>query len=171
MYMLYCTSKRQRKKEEVRQVGARQTRQKSKSSQGGQNRKFLYTHTHTHPYTHTSKSSKQHENMEQQKIQEPVMGIPAYQAPPAPPQMYYQQQQQQPGGGYYVPQNNNNYNNQHPIYNSRFPPNAIFGDPKGVPIHQTIFRDTPAPFHCPHCSNSALTTIRYLFLYLFLFFF
>ncbi|KAL8112214.1 GSH-induced LITAF domain protein [Apium graveolens] len=93
--------------------------------------------------------------MEQEKRGEAVMGIPAYQGAPA---MYYQQQQQQQqgvGGGYYVAQN------EAPIiYNSRYPPNAIFGDPKGIPIQQTIFRDTPAPFQCPHCSNSSLTTIR-----------
>ncbi|KAL8112215.1 hypothetical protein AgCh_019780 [Apium graveolens] len=95
--------------------------------------------------------------MEQEKRGEAVMGIPAYQGAPA---MYYQQQQQQQqgvGGGYYVAQN------EAPIiYNSRYPPNAIFGDPKGIPIQQTIFRDTPAPFQCPHCSNSSLTTIRLL---------
>ncbi|WOH11603.1 hypothetical protein DCAR_0831093 [Daucus carota subsp. sativus] len=83
---------------------------------------------------------------EEKKMEEPVMGFPAYQTAPPPPPMYYQQPpQQQAAGG---------------IYNSRFPPNAIFGDPKGIPIHQTIFRDTPAPFQCPHCSNSALTDIR-----------
>lgn len=98
--------------------------------------------------------------MAQEKMGEPVMGIPAYQGPPPP--MYYQQQQQQQvgGGGYYVAQSEQGGGGGGGIYNSRYPPNAIFGDPKGIPIHQTIFRDTPAPFHCPHCSNSSLTTIR-----------
>ncbi|KAI9125817.1 hypothetical protein K1719_003235 [Acacia pycnantha] len=40
------------------------------------------------------------------------------------------------------------------------PPNAFVGDPKGVPIQQTIYRDTPAPFNCVHCSNTGLTTVR-----------
>uniref|UniRef100_I1KZF9 LITAF domain-containing protein n=1 Tax=Glycine max TaxID=3847 RepID=I1KZF9_SOYBN len=40
------------------------------------------------------------------------------------------------------------------------PPNAVFGDPKGIPIQQTIYRDTPAPFNCPYCAHTALTTVR-----------
>ncbi|KAL2329427.1 hypothetical protein Fmac_017008 [Flemingia macrophylla] len=40
------------------------------------------------------------------------------------------------------------------------PPNAVVGDPKGIPIQQTIYRDTPAPFNCPYCGNTALTTVR-----------
>lgn len=47
-----------------------------------------------------------------------------------------------------------------PYQAGMIPPNAIFGDPKGVPIHQTIFRDTPAPFDCVFCSNSGLTLVR-----------
>ncbi|KAL4384683.1 hypothetical protein GQ457_15G003170 [Hibiscus cannabinus] len=40
------------------------------------------------------------------------------------------------------------------------PPNAIYGDPKGIPIQQTMYRDTPAPFNCPYCGNSGLTHVR-----------
>ncbi|CAJ1845123.1 unnamed protein product [Sphenostylis stenocarpa] len=40
------------------------------------------------------------------------------------------------------------------------PPNAVVGDPKGIPIHQTIYRDTPAPFNCPYCGSTALTNVR-----------
>ncbi|KAK7304261.1 hypothetical protein VNO77_45128 [Canavalia gladiata] len=40
------------------------------------------------------------------------------------------------------------------------PPNAVVGDPKGIPIQQTIYRDTPAPFNCPFCGNTSLTTVR-----------
>ena len=48
-----------------------------------------------------------------------------------------------------------------PVYERNgIPPNAIIGDPKGIPIQQTIYRDTPAPFNCPHCANTSLTTIR-----------
>ncbi|KAG7025225.1 GSH-induced LITAF domain protein [Cucurbita argyrosperma subsp. argyrosperma] len=39
-------------------------------------------------------------------------------------------------------------------------PNAIFDDPQGVPIQQTMFRDTPAPFYCVYCGISGLTTVR-----------
>lgn len=43
---------------------------------------------------------------------------------------------------------------------------VIYGDPKGIPIHQTMYRDTPAPFNCPYCGNSGLTMVRYiLFVY------
>ncbi|KAK9698108.1 hypothetical protein RND81_08G083100 [Saponaria officinalis] len=47
-----------------------------------------------------------------------------------------------------------------PHQNGAVPPNAIFDDPKGVPITQTIFRDTPAPFTCAFCSHSSLTSLR-----------
>lgn len=40
------------------------------------------------------------------------------------------------------------------------PPNAILGDPMGVPIQQTIYRDTPAPFSCVYCGNSGITTVK-----------
>ncbi|KAK8985353.1 hypothetical protein V6N11_068615 [Hibiscus sabdariffa] len=36
----------------------------------------------------------------------------------------------------------------------------IYGDPGGIPIRQTMFHDTPAPFRCPYCGNSGLTFIR-----------
>jgi len=45
------------------------------------------------------------------------------------------------------------------------PPNAVVGDPKGIPIQQTIYRDTPAPFNCPYCGTTALTTVRYAILF------
>ncbi|BAT82922.1 hypothetical protein LR48_Vigan549s000600 [Vigna angularis] len=52
-----------------------------------------------------------------------------------------------------------------PVYENQYqrgviPPNAVVGDPKGIPIHQTIYRDTPAPFNCPYCGVTALTTVR-----------
>jgi lipopolysaccharide-induced tumor necrosis factor-alpha factor len=41
------------------------------------------------------------------------------------------------------------------------PPNAIYaGAPKGVPLQQTMFRDTPAPFHCQACGEAAVSTVR-----------
>ncbi|KAL6899860.1 hypothetical protein ACP4OV_006518 [Aristida adscensionis] len=41
------------------------------------------------------------------------------------------------------------------------PPNAIYaGAPKGVPLQQTMFRDTPAPFHCQACGAAAVSSVR-----------
>ena len=53
------------------------------------------------------------------------------------------------------------YAGQNPYQGGVVPPNALVGDPKGIPIHQTIYRDTPAPFNCVYCSNTGLTTVRY----------
>ncbi|KAI4368533.1 hypothetical protein MLD38_017080 [Melastoma candidum] len=52
------------------------------------------------------------------------------------------------------------YAGVNPYQAGLIPPNAIFGDPKGVPIHQTIFRDSPAPFTCLHCGSSGLTSVK-----------
>lgn len=79
---------------------------------------------------------------------QPAIGIPynpsAYQYNHAP--------QPQPHQFYYVREN--------PHQAGVVPPNAIVGDPKGIPIHQTIYRDTPAPFNCLHCGSSALTSVK-----------
>lgn len=56
------------------------------------------------------------------------------------------------GVPYYVVEN--------PYQAGMIPPNAVYGDPKGIPIHQTIYRDTPAPFNCVYCGDSGLTTVR-----------
>ncbi|XP_010250569.1 PREDICTED: uncharacterized protein LOC104592783 [Nelumbo nucifera] len=73
------------------------------------------------------------------KKNEPAVGIPV----PHP------QQQQQ---CYYVGEN--------PYQAGMIPPNAVYDDPKGIPLQQTIFRDTPAPFSCVYCGSSGLTTVR-----------
>ncbi|KAH9608161.1 hypothetical protein KSS87_011422 [Heliosperma pusillum] len=78
------------------------------------------------------------------KEEEAVLGIPYN---PAQNMGYHQHQhhQQQPPPQqqqYYYPAPNPYYQN------GAVPPNAIFDDPKGVPITQTIYRDTPAPFSC-----------------------
>ncbi|KAE8730300.1 Humj1 family protein [Hibiscus syriacus] len=65
------------------------------------------------------------------KTEEPVVGVPYYAGPRV--------------DGY---------------QEGRIPPNAIYGDPKGIPIQQTMYRDTPAPFNCPYCGNSGLTLVR-----------
>ncbi|XP_038693146.1 GSH-induced LITAF domain protein-like [Tripterygium wilfordii] len=36
---------------------------------------------------------------------------------------------------------------------------AVFGDPKGIPIQQTIYRDTPAPINCVFCGINGVTTV------------
>ncbi|KAK4402592.1 GSH-induced LITAF domain protein [Sesamum angolense] len=75
------------------------------------------------------------------KMEEPVIGIPynaAYQAPMA--------------HHYYVAEN--------PHQAGMIPPNTIFGHPKGVPIQQTIYRDTPAPFNCVYCGGSGITSVK-----------
>lgn len=71
---------------------------------------------------------------------EPAIGIPynaAYQAP-APQQFYV----------------------ENPYQAGAVPPNAIVGDPRGIPLQQTIYRDTPAPFNCPYCGGSGVTNVK-----------
>ncbi|PIN23771.1 hypothetical protein CDL12_03505 [Handroanthus impetiginosus] len=75
------------------------------------------------------------------KNDEPAIGIP-YNAE------YHGQMPQQ----YYVGEN--------PYQAGAIPPNAIVGDPKGIPIQQTIYRDTPAPFNCVQCGGSGVTTVK-----------
>ncbi|KAK2636871.1 hypothetical protein Ddye_031663 [Dipteronia dyeriana] len=48
---------------------------------------------------------------------------------------------------------------QNPYQAGMIPPNAIFNDPMGAPIQETIYRDTPAPFNCPYCGNTGLTNV------------
>ncbi|KAG2240274.1 hypothetical protein Bca4012_024297 [Brassica carinata] len=52
------------------------------------------------------------------------------------------------------------YAGHNPYQAGIVPPNAIYGDPLGAPIQQTIYRDTPAPFNCLYCGNTGLTSIR-----------
>ncbi|KAM0043096.1 putative transcription factor C2H2 family [Helianthus debilis subsp. tardiflorus] len=75
------------------------------------------------------------------KNEEPVMGIPN--------NSNYQPPQPQ----YYVGHN--------PYQAVQIPPNAVYGEPKGILIQQTIYRDTPALVNCTFCGRSVLTTVRY----------
>ncbi|GMP57492.1 hypothetical protein CsSME_00021564 [Camellia sinensis var. sinensis] len=69
-------------------------------------------------------------------------------------------------GNYHATQFHQQYYVGHnPHQAGAIPPNAFVGDPKGIPIHQTIFRDTPAPFNCVYCGNSSLTSVRYFFFF------
>ncbi|CAL4887659.1 unnamed protein product [Urochloa decumbens] len=73
---------------------------------------------------------------------EPAIGIPYH--PAAGAQGHY----------YYAPPPN-------PYVSGMPPANAIYaGAPKGVPLQQTMFRDTPAPFHCQACGEAAVSTVR-----------
>ena len=48
-----------------------------------------------------------------------------------------------------------------PYAAGRLPSNAIYaGAPKGIPLQQTMFRDTPAPFHCQSCGDAAVSSVR-----------
>ncbi|XP_076926235.1 GSH-induced LITAF domain protein-like [Bidens hawaiensis] len=85
----------------------------------------------------------------EKKPDEPVMGIPYNPNYQQQPSMYAPQQ---PQPQYYVGHN--------PYQSGQIPPNAVFGDPKGIPIQQTIYRDTPAPVNCAFCGSSGLTTVR-----------
>lgn len=80
------------------------------------------------------------------KSEEPAMGIPyAYASGGA-------------GAGGHVAQSY--YVRTNPYQSGMVPPNAIYGDPKGIPLQQTMFRDTPAPFSCVYCGSSGLSTVR-----------
>ena len=52
------------------------------------------------------------------------------------------------------------YIGQNPYQAGAVPPNAIVDNPKGIPIQQTIYRDTAAPFNCAYCGNTGITTVR-----------
>ncbi|ERN06164.1 hypothetical protein AMTRI_Chr06g192530 [Amborella trichopoda] len=77
------------------------------------------------------------------KEEEAVVGIPygyGNAQPMVPPQTYYTA--------------------PNPYQAGMIPSNVIYGDPKGVPLQQTIYRDTPAPFNCVYCGSSGLTNVR-----------
>eukprot|EP00252_Welwitschia_mirabilis_P024321 TRINITY_DN7175_c0_g1_i1.p1 TRINITY_DN7175_c0_g1~~TRINITY_DN7175_c0_g1_i1.p1 ORF type:complete len:149 (-),score=21.79 TRINITY_DN7175_c0_g1_i1:276-722(-) len=40
------------------------------------------------------------------------------------------------------------------------PSNAIYGHPAGIPLRETVYRDTPAPFECPHCAKPGVTEVK-----------
>ncbi|MFS7895469.1 putative LITAF domain containing protein [Helianthus anomalus] len=77
----------------------------------------------------------------EKKNKEPVMGIP------------YNSNHQPPQPQYYVGHN--------PYQVVQIPPNVVYDDPKGIPIQQTIYRDTPALVNCAFCGSSGLTTVSY----------
>ncbi|CAN0929168.1 GSH-induced LITAF domain protein, partial [Linum grandiflorum] len=52
------------------------------------------------------------------------------------------------------------YSAHNPYQAGLIPPNAIVGDPKGIPIQQTMFHDTPAPINCVYCGSSGVTDVR-----------
>ncbi|KAG6528435.1 hypothetical protein ZIOFF_010610 [Zingiber officinale] len=80
---------------------------------------------------------------------EPALGVPYGYA--------YGQEAPQPQP---QPQPQVYYGGQNPYQAGAIPPNAVYGDPKGIPLQQTMYRDTPAPFQCVFCGSSGLTTVR-----------
>ncbi|XP_052184325.1 GSH-induced LITAF domain protein-like [Diospyros lotus] len=84
------------------------------------------------------------------KTDEPAIGIPYtpnFHSPPMQLQFDHHHQE------YYCVAEN-------PYQAGLIPTHAVFDDPKAIPIQQTIYRDTPAPFNCVFCGNSGLTTVR-----------
>ena len=89
--------------------------------------------------------------MAEKKGEEPVLGIPynggnqrmMYQPQPPPKPKYF-------------------YVGENPYQKGTILPTAIFDDPKGAPIHQTFYRDTPAPFSCVFCSHSSITSVKFV---------
>ena len=82
---------------------------------------------------------------------EPAYGVPVgYQQMVAPPPQQY----------YYVAPHPHPHPYQHPHQAGMIPPNAIYDDPKGIPLQETMYRDTPAPFNCIFCGSSGLTVVR-----------
>ncbi|KMT07368.1 hypothetical protein BVRB_6g149940 [Beta vulgaris subsp. vulgaris] len=87
------------------------------------------------------------------KDEETVLGIPYTGGNPPPVMAYQPQPPAQPQPQYF-------YVGENPYQRGTLPPNAIFDDPKGVPIHQTFYRDTPAPFTCVFCAHSSITSVK-----------
>jgi lipopolysaccharide-induced tumor necrosis factor-alpha factor len=102
--------------------------------------------------------------------QEPVVGIPYGYPPPAPggqgsqsyayaqvgQPMYPQPMMQAPpqqAVHYAYQQETNAYSA------GMVPRNAIYGPPNGIPLRETFFADTPAPFECSHCGKSGVTRV------------
>lgn len=52
------------------------------------------------------------------------------------------------------------YANESPYQGGMIPPNAIYDGPNGIPLRETVFRDTPAPFECPYCGTPGVTTVK-----------
>lgn len=93
------------------------------------------------------------------KDEETVLGIPYTGGNPPPVMAYQPQPPAQPQPQYF-------YVGENPYQRGTLPPNAIFDDPKGVPIHQTFYRDTPAPFTCVFCAHSSITSVKFVFFFL-----
>ena len=50
---------------------------------------------------------------------------------------------------------------ENPYQRGMIPPTAIFDRvPYGIPLQETVFRDTPAPFECPNCGTPGLTSVK-----------
>ncbi|CAA3010748.1 GSH-induced LITAF domain [Olea europaea subsp. europaea] len=47
-----------------------------------------------------------------------------------------------------------------PYQSGAVAPNAVVRDQKGIPLQQTIYRDTPAPFNYVHCGSNGITSVK-----------
>lgn len=99
------------------------------------------------------------------------MGIPYGYPPSAPSQAsapgyeYAYPAQSYPQSGMQAPPQQQAVNyayhqNSNPYQAGMIPPNAIYGPPNGIPLRETFFADTPAPFECPHCGKSGVTRVK-----------
>ncbi|KAH7289917.1 hypothetical protein KP509_30G023800 [Ceratopteris richardii] len=53
------------------------------------------------------------------------------------------------------------FTRENPYQKGMIPPNALFDvPPNGIPLLETVYRDTPAPFHCPHCGAAGITNVK-----------
>ncbi|KAJ9549401.1 hypothetical protein OSB04_021944 [Centaurea solstitialis] len=88
--------------------------------------------------------------------EEPVMGIPYNPNHPAP----NPNPNPNPNPHPYQPSQSQYYLGRDTHQAGKIPANAVVGDPKGVPLQQTIYRDTPAPINCVLCGKSGLTNVK-----------
>lgn len=49
---------------------------------------------------------------------------------------------------------------ENPYQRGMIPPDAVYSAPNGIPLRETVYRDTPAPFECPHCGRPGVTSVK-----------
>eukprot|EP00249_Psilotum_nudum_P010161 c22373_g1_i3 orf=510-1004(+) len=82
---------------------------------------------------------------------EPAIGVP-YAYPPMPAQTVTVPPYQQAPFQY--------YSHDNPYQAGMIPPNAIFDIPRSIPLGETVYADTPAPFECPNCGKPGVTVVK-----------
>ncbi|MCO5549164.1 hypothetical protein L7F22_002631, partial [Adiantum nelumboides] len=102
--------------------------------------------------------AEQHREQEMKGLNhgEPAMGIP-YAYASAAPSRYGERHVIAP----YQQVPLQYFSRDNPYRQGLIPPNVLFDvPPNGIPLQQTIYRDTPAPFECPHCGASGVTNVK-----------